>query len=142
VLLGVVEEILAALEAVAELGQPPGCNDLDAGLDCVEGKLEADLVVALAGAAVGDEVAALLLGNADLCAGDDWAGQRCAEEVATLVGSVALDSAEAELLDELLLEVLDDHLLGTDLERLLLDLIPGLLLADVGEEADDLVTLL
>lgn len=141
-LLGVVEQILAALEAVAELGQPPGRDDLDGRLDCVEGELEADLVVALAGAAVGDEVAALLLGNADLRAGDDGAGQRGAEEVAALVGGVALDGAEAELLDELLLEVLDDHLLGSDLERLLLHLIPGLLLADVGEEADHLVTLL
>lgn len=142
VLLGVVEQILPALEAVAELGQPPGRNDLDAGLECVESKLEADLVVALASAAVGDEVTALLLGNPDLSAGDDWAGQRCAEEVAALVGSVALNSAEAELLDELLLEVEDDHLLRANLQRLLLDLIPGLLLANVGEEAHDLVALL
>ena len=88
------------------------------------------------------KVAALLLGDADLGAGDDGAGQRGAEQVAALVGGVALDGAEAELLDELLLQVLDDHLLRADLERLLLDLIPGLLLADVGEEADDLVTLL
>lgn len=142
VLLGIVEEILPALEAVAELGQPPGRDDLDSGLESVERKLEADLVVTLAGAAVRDEVAAFLLGNSDLCAGDDWAGQRCAEKVATLVGSVALDGAEAELLDEFLLQVGDDHLLRADLERLLLDLIPGLFLADIGEEAHDLIALL
>ena len=141
-LLSIVQQILTTLEAVAELGQPPGRNNLDGRLDSVERELEADLVVALAGAAVRHKVAALLLGDADLGAGDDGAGQRGAEQVAALVGGVALDGAEAELLDELLLQVLDDHLLRADLERLLLDLIPGLLLADVGEEADDLVTLL
>jgi hypothetical protein len=142
VLLGVVEQILPALEAVAELRQPPGRDNLDRGLECVEGELEADLVVALAGAAVRDEVAALLLGNSDLCAGDDWAGQRGAEQVAALVGGVALDGTEAELLDEFLLQVGDDHLLRADLQRLLLDLVPGLILTDVGEEAHDLVALL
>lgn len=34
---------------------PPGGDDLDVGLETVEGELEADLVVTLAGAAVGDE---------------------------------------------------------------------------------------
>jgi hypothetical protein len=51
-LLSIVQKILPALEAIAELWQPPGCDDLDGGLECVESQLEADLVVALAGAAV------------------------------------------------------------------------------------------
>ena len=84
-LLSIVEEILPALEAVAEFGQPPWRNDLDGRLECVESQLEADLVVALACAAVRDESAAFLLRNADLCAGDDWAGQRGPEEVAAFV---------------------------------------------------------
>jgi hypothetical protein len=78
-LLSIVEEILSAFEAVAELWQPPWRDDLDGRLECVECKLEANLVVALSGAAVGDEAAAFLLSNADLCAGDDWSGQAGAE---------------------------------------------------------------
>lgn len=43
---GVVEQVVAALEAVVEGGVAPRGNDLDLGVDRVEGKLEADLVVA------------------------------------------------------------------------------------------------
>jgi hypothetical protein len=121
VLLGIVEQILPALEAVAELGQPPRRNDLDGGLEGVEGQLEADLVVALAGAAVRNEAALFLLG---------------------FVRCIALHRAEAELLDEFLLQVEDDHLQRADLERLLLDLVPGLFLANIGEEAHDLISFL
>jgi hypothetical protein len=71
----VVEQVVAALEAVVEDGVPPGCDDLDAGLESVEGQLEADLVVTLASAAVGDGEAALLLGDGDLGTGDDGAGE-------------------------------------------------------------------
>jgi hypothetical protein len=63
-LLGSVgEEIVTADEALVEDGVTPGGNDLDVGLEGVEGKLEANLVVTLAGAAVGDSEAALALVN-------------------------------------------------------------------------------
>lgn len=108
VLLGIVEEVLATLELVAELRQTPWGDDLDRGLEGVESELEADLVVTLASAAVRHKVTLVLLGDADLGAGDDGAGERGAEEVAAFVAGVALDGAEAELLDEFLLEVEDD----------------------------------
>lgn len=47
----VVEEVVAALEALEELGHAPWGDDLDLRVDGEEGKLEADLVVALSGAA-------------------------------------------------------------------------------------------
>jgi hypothetical protein len=100
------------------------------------------LVVALARATVRHEVAALFRSDFDLGAGDDGAGQAGSEQVAALVRGIALHSAEAELLDKLFLEVEDDHLQRTDLERLLLHLLPGLFLSDVGEEAHDLIILL
>ena len=87
---GVVEEVVAALEAVVEDGVPPGCDDLDAGLESVEGQLEADLVVTLTSAAVGDGEAALLLGDGDLGTGDDGAGKGGTEEVCVLRGMSAL----------------------------------------------------
>jgi hypothetical protein len=81
---GVVEEVVAALEAVVEDGVPPGSDDLDGGLESVEGQLEADLVVTLASATVGDGEAALLLGDSDLGTGDDGAGEGGTEEVGVL----------------------------------------------------------
>jgi hypothetical protein len=61
-LLGSVgEEIVTADEALVEDGVTPRSNDLDVGLEGVEGKLEANLVVTLASAAVGDSEAALAL---------------------------------------------------------------------------------
>ncbi|TIA03603.1 Bystin-domain-containing protein [Aureobasidium pullulans] len=135
-LLGVVEEILATLEAVVEDGVAPWGNDLDGGLQGVEGQLEADLVVALTGAAVRDGETALLLGDGNLGAGNDGTGKRN-----VLVDGIALDSGPAELLDELLAEILNVALLGTNLEGLLAGSIKVLLLANIGHEADDAVAL-
>lgn len=44
----IIQQILTALELVAELRQTPWGNDLDGGLQSVEGKFETDLIVALA----------------------------------------------------------------------------------------------
>jgi hypothetical protein len=60
-LLGVVEQVLTTLEALVEDGVAPRGNDLDFGLEGVEGKLEADLVVTLTSATVGDGETALAL---------------------------------------------------------------------------------
>ena len=50
-------------------------DDLEPGVEGVDGDVEADLVVALAGAAVGDRVGALLLGDLDEQLGDAAAGR-------------------------------------------------------------------
>lgn len=59
-----------------------------------------------------------------------------------LVDGVASNGREAELLDELLPDVLDVALAGTDLQGLLLGSLEVLLLANIGHEADDLVALI
>lgn len=102
---GVVEQIAAALEGIVEFGDTPWGNDLDGGLEGVEGQLEADLVVAFAGAAVRDELAALGLCNCDLGSGDDWSGERGSEEVDVLVAGVGLDGWEAQLFHEFVNDV-------------------------------------
>jgi hypothetical protein len=63
------------------------------------------------------------------------------QEVDILVDGVALDRGPAQLLDELLAEILNVALLGTNLEGLLAGSVKVLLLTDVGHEADDAVTL-
>lgn len=52
-----------------------------------------------------------------------------------------LDGGEDKLLNELLLEVKDDHALSAEGESLLLDGFPVLLLANVGKEANNGVVL-
>ena len=59
-----------------------------------------------------------------------------------LVDGVASNGREAELLDELLPDVLDVALAGTDLQGLLLGSLEVLLLTNVGHEANDLVALI
>jgi len=63
------------------------------------------------------------------------------QKVDVLVDGIALDSGPAELLDELLAEILNVALLGTNLEGLLAGSIKVLLLANIGHEADDAVAL-
>ena len=62
--------------------------------------------------------------------------------VTDLVDGVASNGREAELLDELLPDVLDVALAGTDLQGLLLGSLEVLLLTNIGHEADDLVALI
>lgn len=131
--------------------------------------LKADLVVALASATMGDKVTALLLSDTHLGTSDDRASQGGTEQIPPLVDGVALNSAEAQFVDELLLEVLNDpailisafvcitkltssgpriahskhvHLCSTNLDGLSPDSLPVLLLTDIGKEADDLIALL
>ena len=82
---GVGEEGLAAGEAVVELGDAPGRDDLGVVLEAVEGELEADLVIALACAAVRDVIALLLVGDGHHAPCDDGPREGGAEEVYMLV---------------------------------------------------------
>ena len=73
---GVLEKVVTALEAVVELGNSPWGNNLDVGLEGVEGKLETNLVVTLTSAAVGDGNTVLSESNIDLGTGNDWTSER------------------------------------------------------------------
>ena len=68
----------------------------------MDGDVEADLVVALAGAAVGDRVGALSLGDLDQELGDERPGERRGQRVDALVERVGLEGRVAEVGDEVL----------------------------------------
>lgn len=87
-------------------------------------------------------LAVVLLGNLDLGTSNDGTGKGGAEKVTVLVDGIALDGPVDNLLDESLLEVLDHHLLGTKSKGLLLNSIEVLLLANIGQEGNDLVSLI
>jgi hypothetical protein len=157
---GVGEEVVATGEAVVESRVTPGGNDLDIGLEGVEGKLETDLVVTLAGATVGNSEASFPLGDLDLSTSNDGTGQRSSQKVDVLVDSVAGNGGEAELLNELPYIALDTivntkanlssrhtaevgnlALDGTELQGLLPDSVKVLFLANIGSESNNFVAL-
>lgn len=73
---GVLEEIIAASETLIKDREAPWSDDLDIGLEGIEGKFKANLVVTLPGAAVGDGKTTFLLSNGDLGTSNDRAGKR------------------------------------------------------------------
>ena len=138
VLGAVRQQVGPALEALDELGVPPGGDGLDPRVEGLGAHLEADLVVPLPGRAVGNVRRPLLLGDADHLLGNAGAGDGGAQEVPPLVDGVALDGVEYVVLDELLAKVGDDALEGAARDGLGLDGLEVLVvLADVGAEGDD-----
>ena len=101
------------------------------------GQLEADLVVALAGGAVGDGGRAFLQGDLDHALGDERARDGRPEEVLAFVDRVGAHHREDEVLGEFGLEVVDVDLARAGGQRLLLQALELLRLADVGRERDD-----
>jgi hypothetical protein len=90
---------------------------------------------AFACAAVAQKIAVVLLSNADLGASDDRSGQSSSKEISVLIDGITLNCSKDDLLDELLLEVLNDHALRAKSESLLLHGIEVLNLTNIGEEA-------
>jgi hypothetical protein len=105
-----------AQQGLAGLEVPfaPGGDDLDVRLEGVVAELEADLIVALAGGAVGDRGRAHLAGDLDLALGDEGAGDAGAQQVLALVQGVGAEHGEDEVADEGLAEVLDEDVLRLD----------------------------
>ena len=73
---GVVEKVITALEAGVELGNSPWGDNLDIGLEGIEGKLKTDLVIAFTRAAVGDGNTTLSESNSNLGTGNDGTSER------------------------------------------------------------------
>ena len=105
--------------------------------------LEADLVVALAGAAVGDGRGAVLVRDVHQVLGDDGAGQGGEQRINALVHAVGLDGGLDDGVAVLLAHVHGLGVDGTHVQGLLLDPLKVLLvLADVAADGDDVEVLL
>src|SRR4051794_6755822 len=99
--------------------------------------LEADLVVALAGAAMRDEGRSFSHRNFHLRLSNNGTGHRGAEQVLVLVDGAGAQGREDVAGEELLAQVLDEHFAGAGLLRLLGDGVHVVALADVADDGDD-----
>ena len=133
--------VLDQLGARGQVPFPPRRDDLDVGLERVIGKLEAHLVVALAGRAVGDGVGADLLRDFDLALGDQGPGDGRAQEVGALVERVGPEHGEDVVTHEHVLKVLDENLLDAQGLGGAPRRPQFLALADVGGECDHLAAI-
>ena len=101
-------------------------------------ELEAQLIVALAGAAVSHAVGVELARDPHLLLGEEGAGERRAQQIRALVHRVGLERGVHEVAHELLAKVRDHAVLRAGSEGLLDDLVQVFVLADVSAVADDL----
>ena len=89
-LLGVIEAVFPGLE----IPLAPRGDHFQFWGEGLIGEFEADLVVAFAGASVGDGAGALLKGNFHLVLGNYRAGERCSEQILMLVDGARLQRGE------------------------------------------------
>jgi hypothetical protein len=130
----------ASANSISRVPFAPRRHHLDRRVQRIGGELEADLVVALAGRAVGDGVGAGGGGDLDEALGDQRPRDGGAEEVLPLVDGVGAEHRKDEVADELLAQVFDEDVLGLHAEELGLAArrLELFALAEVGGEGDDL----
>lgn len=129
---------------VAGQGQVANRADgLQRRVDGGNGDLETNLVVTLAGAAVGDVGRAKLVSDLDKLLGEQRARQRGEQRVLVLVHGVCGDGLSQELIGELVAQVEHLAIENAQVKRLLLlGIQAGLLLAHVAADANDIEILL
>src|SRR5437763_2017586 len=131
--LGVLDRLLA--------GEPPPphrSQRLEIRGERARRHLEADLVVALAGTAVGDGVGPVLTGGGHHVPDDERTGERRHEWVLALVPGVRLQRRSHEVARELLTGVDHDRLHGAGGQRPLTEAVEVTALPDVGSKGDHL----
>ena len=116
----------------------PRSDDGHFGSKRLNGQLETDLIVALAGAAVADGVCALGLGNFNDTLCDDRAGKGRAEQVLVLVDRTCLYGGINIFLNEFFLEVFNVELRCTGLQCFFFQTVKLRALTHVGGNRDDL----
>ena len=131
--LGVVDLLVTALDAPLT----PRGDDGHIGGQRFQGQLKADLVVALAGAAVADGVGVLLLGDLGQRGGDAGTRVGGTQQVVLILG-VGLQAGPDVVFDVVLLQVEDVQLGRAGLDGLLLQAVQLGALADVAGDCDDL----
>ena len=121
----------------------PRRDDFHVGFERIISKLEAHLVVTLAGRAMGDGIGADFLRDLDLLLGDQWPRDRGAEQILALVKRVDTKHREDVIAHEFFAQILNENVLRLDAEhqRLLPRRFELLALPEIGGESDDLAAI-
>ena len=118
-------------------------DNLKLRVEGLDGSLKTNLVVTLAGAAVGDVGRAKLVSDLDKLLGEQRARQGGEQRVLVLIHGVCGDGLSQELIGELVAQVEYLAIENAQVERLLLlGIQSGLLLAHVAADANDIEILL
>ena len=131
--LGVVDLLVTAFDVPLS----PGSDDGHLGSEALDGQLEAHLVVALAGAAVGDGVGAFGLGDLHQLLGNDGPGKGGAQQVLLVLGAHH-HGGDDDVVHHLVHQVRHVQLGGAGLDGLLLQALQLVVLAHVAGHGDDL----
>ena len=118
-------------------------DNLKLGVEGLDGSLKTNLVVTLAGAAVGDVGRAKLVSDLDKLLGEQRARQSREQRVLVLVHGVGSDGLGQELIGELIAQVEHLTIQNAQVEGLLLlGVQAGLLLAHIAADTYDIEILL
>ena len=131
--LGVVDLLLTGLDVPLT----PRGDDLHIGSETLDGQLETDLIVALAGSAVGDGVSALGLGDLRQLLADDGTGKGGAQQIGLILG-VHLQAGDDDVVHHLVHQIGHDQLAGAGLDGLLLQTLQLVGLTHIAGHGDDL----
>ena len=131
---------LDQLGAAREIPFAPRRDHLDVRFQRIIGKLEADLVVALAGRAMGHRIRAHLVRDLDLLLRDQRPRDRSAQQIDAFINRVGAKHGEHVIAHEFLAHILDENVFGLDAQHL--GLLAGRLdlraLPQIGREGHDL----
>jgi hypothetical protein len=131
---GVGESVLAR----TDVPDAPGRDHFEMGRERLVGELEANLVVAFSGAAMGKSGRSLVESDLHLALRDERPGERGPEEILSLVLRSRAESGEHVVTDEFRAQVFDVGLRRADGAGLRRSLLQVLRLTHVGEDRDDL----
>ena len=131
--LGVVDLLVTGFD----IPLTPGSNDLHVGSKVLDGQLETDLIVALAGAAVGDGVGTF--GNGDLgqLLADHGTGKSGAQQILLILG-VHLQAGDDDIVHHLVGQVGHDQLACAGLQGLFLQTVQLIGLPHIAGHGNDL----
>ena len=102
------------LGAAGQVPFAPGGNHLDVGRQRGDAEFEADLIIALAGGAVGDGIGAGFAGDFHQTLGNERAGYAGAQKIITLITGIGAHHREDEIAHEFLADIVNVDMFGLD----------------------------
>jgi hypothetical protein len=127
-----------ARKFIAEPSIPPRRNDLQIGRKRRGCQLESDLIVALAGSAMGEGIGFFLSGDFDHAFGDERTRDACTQEILAFIECTGLEHRVNEIARKFLLQIDDVAFRSASSLGLCFETFEFLFLADIRAKGDHL----